>query len=217
MKKSAAVECSEEFRALRNTMEHWKTVAADFAKQVEVKDRQLETACDDETSLLHELKATREARDDLAKRVVELRDLRYADEKQIARLNALENELKVLETAFDESQNHLGDALASAAKAAKEAYDISQAFKTQDAALREAERMAKRWENQWNVSNSERETNAIRIDELKREMEQRNRNQESTVRRLQDQVDDLIVSRNMSIARSEAYEKIALAAVGVKP
>ena len=168
MKKSAAVECSETFRALKL-----------------------------------ELAATREARDDLAKRVVELRDLRYAEEKKIARLNALENELKVLETAFDESQNHLGDALASAAKATREAL--------------EWKRLADHWEKQWNASNAERGGNAMRVKELESEMDRMKREHSEEVARLEGDLRRVVSKRDFHYSQSEAFREIALAAVGVKP
>lgn len=147
-KKSAAVECSEEFRALRNTMEHWKTVAADFAKQVEVKNRQLETA-------------------------------------------------------FDESQNHCGDALASAAKATREAL--------------EWKRLADHWEKQWNASNAERGGNAMRVKELESEMDRMKREHSEEVARLEGDLRRVVSKRDFHYSQSEAFREIALAAVGVKP
>lgn len=172
MKKSAAVECSEEFRALRNTMEHWKTVAADFAKQVEVKVRQLETAWDDETSLLRELKATRETRDALVERVVEQR---------------------IVHAAECEAHSHTR------------------------AHLEESKRLAAHYQAAWNVSNSERGTNAIRVKELESELDRTKREHSEEVARLEKKLGSTIEERNALRNQMGAFREIALAAVGVKP
>lgn len=137
--------------------------------------------------------ATIEARDALAERVVELGYLN-------AKLRA---ELKALEAAFDTSQEHRKDALASAAKATKEALDWK--------------RLADHWEKQWNASNSERGTNAIRVKELETELDRMRREHGEEVARLEQAAKDIRHKWHWSAAQKEAFEAIALAAVGVNP
>lgn len=127
------------------------------------------------------------------------------------------DDLKAACKAMNDGLGRLQEQYKAAVKERKEMEDrlsnVLHDAKDLEREMEEAKRLAKHWEDQWVMSNSERGTKTILAEGLKLELEREKRSHGEEVANLEEDLKGVKTMQIWYRAQIEALEKVALAAV----